>query len=219
MLKSNLLLFFCFLLTSINAQNFQIDTTFNLPQGRLEIKSRTLNNELIIISSKFNSNFIEIDSIDLTGLAYIKYPDFNSDKYPDILLDYIGNNSSYSLYLFDSIQLKYKKIRNYSDFPDAIKIKPNLYYSYQAVGCADLNWVSDLFKIENFEIVHLAHMEAESCENDSKTKQKTIQVFKVKDSVNNQRFHNFNYNDQIKKNDDKWNYLKKYWSNNFSFFL
>ncbi len=123
------------------------------------------------------------------------------------------------MYLFYTIQLKYKEIRNYSDFPDAIQIKPNLYYSYQAVGCTDLNWISDLFKIENFEIVHLARMEAESCENKSETYQKTIKVLKVKDSVNNQLIKNFNYDEQIKKNDDKWIYLKKYWRNNFQRFL
>jgi hypothetical protein len=219
MLKYNLLLLFCFLLTSINAQNFQIDTTFNLPKGKLEIKSRTLNSEFIIISSKFNNNIIEIDTIEQNGLAFIKYPDFNTDKYPDILIDYIGNKSSYSLYLFDSIQLKYKEIQNYSDFPDAIQIKPNIYYSYQAVGCADLNWVSNLFKIQDFEIIHLAHMDAESCENESKTNQKTIKVFKVKSSNNNQLIQDLKYNEQIKISDNKWEYLKRYWWKNYSRFL
>jgi hypothetical protein len=62
-------------------------------------------------------------------------------------------------------------------------------------------------------------MEAESCENESETYQKTIKVLKVKDSVNNQLIKNFNYDEQIKKNDDKWIYLKKYWRNNFQRFL
>lgn len=219
MLKFNLLLILSFILTSSNAQIFQTDTIWNLKQGKLLIKTIDLNGDFIIISSILNNRNFDIDTIEKNGLAYIKFPDFNSDKYPDILIDYIGNKSSYSLYLFDTIQLKYKEIRNYSDFPDAIQIKPNLYYSYQAVGCTDLNWISDLFKIENFEIVHLARMEAESCENESETYQKTIKVLKVKDSVNNQLIKNFNYDEQIKKNDDKWIYLKKYWRNNFQRFL
>src|SRR5207253_1429170 len=96
----------------------------------------------------------------------IEFPDFNGDGNLDIMLVYGGNNFSYFLYLFDSVTNNFKGVEHFGYFPHAIQLKtdPKYYYSYHRAGCADMNWVSDLFKIESFKAIQLGHIHGQGCE-------------------------------------------------------
>ena len=164
----------------------------------------------------------DIDTIERGGLAYIKYPDFNKDGNADILIDYYGNNSTYSLYIFDPETNKFREIENYSNFPDAIQLKTNskYYYSYHRAGCADMNWVSDFFKIQKFKIIQLGHIDGRGCDFEVKKNLQVIKIYKVTDNKeeNGKLVENLPYLKFIPEFGDKWDFIEKYWNKNYKQF-
>ena len=205
------------------AQANVFDTTLIMNKQKISIRTKTLNNEQQLLTSVCQSKTTFIDTIYTEGLAYIKYPDFNKDGYADILMDYFGNNSTYYLYLFNPATNKFVSIANYSNFPDAVQLKsnPNYYYSYHRAGCADANWVSDLFKITNFKIIHLAHIDGNGCAADLNESPQIIKIYKVLDSNEEKEklIENLSYLKAIPSFSDKWDFIKKYWNTNYIKFL
>jgi hypothetical protein len=205
--------------------------TDSLPSGRVFLDTTVTNLgssiRLTVISDsdttallKSTSGEVEaiIDTLDQPqALGYIEVIDFDKNGSSDILLDYIGNNPTYFLYLYDSKTSAFKNIDDYKGFPEGQQLDSNsqLYYSYHRAGCADLNWVSDLFAIKNFKITHLAHIYAEGCEDE----QQGISVFKIigNNSDRTTLIETIPYSDE--QNDSKWDIIKKYWNENYIKFL
>jgi hypothetical protein len=159
-----------------------------------------------------------VDTLDQpTAIGYMEAVDFDRDGNSDILLDYIGNNPTFHLYLYDISTSTFRHIDNYLSFPEGQQLEGNreLYYSYHRAGCADLNWVSDLFTIRDFKITHLAHLYAEGCEGE----QQGISVFKV---IAN-KYDSTTLIETIKysgeQNDSKGDIIKKYWNENWTKFF
>lgn len=96
------------------------------------------------------------------------------------MVSYIGNNPTYFLYLFDPSKNVFKKLEGFDNFPDAIQLKsyPLFYYSYHRAGCADLNWISDLFKIEKFKAIHIGQIYGQGCAADLKLYPQKIDIIK-----------------------------------------
>lgn len=159
-----------------------------------------------------------VDTLDQpTAIGYMEAVDFDKDGNSDILLDYIGNNPTFHLYLYDISTSTFRHIDNYLSFPEGQQLEGNreLYYSYHRAGCADLNWVSDLFTIKDFKITHLAHLYAEGCEGE----QQGISVFKViaNKSDSTTLIETIKYSSE--QNDSKGDIIKKYWNENWTKFL
>lgn len=206
------------LLSSANAQTRLLDTTFRINGQPLRISTKDIDQNFMVLISHYASQVALYDTISWQGLADIKFPDFNNDNYPDILLTHYGNNPTYYLYLFDSNIKHFKNIPNYMSFPDAVQLKsnPNYYYSYHRAGCADMTWVSDMFKIVDFKIIQTGHIIAEGCDPNNGI----IQVYKV---INNDREKKYlisklPYLKTLKKYDNKWDFIEKYWNKNFRTF-
>ena len=98
-----------------------------------------------------DSNIIIEDTLSSTDFP-LKYLDFDKDKNVDIIVTYGGNNFTYLLYQFDHINNTFKNVEGFDRFPQSIQLKanPKYYYSYHRAGCADYNWVSDLYKNSKF---------------------------------------------------------------------
>ena len=208
------------LLTSfVFGQDHSFDTTLVINKKDFVIKTKGISEDMFLLTSTSGTLTNVIDTIESGGLAYIKYPDFNKDGNADILLDYIGNNSTYFLYLFDPLTNKFREIENYSKFPDAIQLKTNskYYYSYRRTGCADMNWVSDFFKIQNFKIIHLGHIDGQGCDFEIKENPQVIKIYKVTDNKeeNGKLVEKLPYLKFIPEFGDKWDFIEKYWNKNY----
>ncbi len=147
---------------------------------------------------------------------FFEFSDFNDDGHKDIIISYFGNNPIKDLILYDTKNKEFKPIENFSLYPEPIKIlESKYYYSYHRSGCADSNWDSDLFIIENFRATKLGTISGRECEDSEE--EKGIFVYKNNESKNIllERFPieilgNF-------KN-GKWCFIEEYWTKNLKKF-
>jgi hypothetical protein len=204
------------------AQNHSLDTTFKINKQVLHVSADDIDSKFVLIKSSYASQIALCDTIDAVGLANIEFPDFNNDSYPDILITYFGNNPTYFLYLFDYTTKHYKSIHDYMNYPDAVQLKSNrkYYYSYYRAGCADMNWGSDLFKIVDYKIIQVGHIDAQGCDFEKEKYPQIIRVFKV---INNDKkmknlITELSYVKTLKKFDNKWEFIEKYWNQNLKNF-
>lgn len=204
-------------------QKHFFDSTFVVNRQTFKFIIKDLNEEEITLTFLRNKEKIKVDTIQSGGLGGIEFIDFNKDKNIDILLTYIGNNSSYDLYLFDKSENKYKLLDGYDRFSEAIQLKtnPKYYFSYQRAGCADMNWVSDLFYIDNFKTVYVGHIYGQGCTTDEKEIPLGIKIYKIykNDNVNKTLIEKLPYTKNIPKFDHKWMFIKNYWNKNYGKFI
>jgi hypothetical protein len=196
--------------------NYSYDTTLVNNQNKFLLTTKIISNEKMLLNVSFDSHTTTLDTLYYKALAYIEYIDFDKDGNTDILVDYIGNNSTYFLFLFDQRSNSFKAINNYSSFPDAVQLKanPKFYYSYHRAGCADENWESDLLQIIDFKIIHLGNIDGHGCEMDNL---RSINIYKVIDK-NKKLIDSLNYSSAIKDSIDKWTFIEKYWNRNYKMF-
>jgi hypothetical protein len=202
--------------------NYSHDTTLFNNQNKFLLTTKIISDEKMLFIVSSNEHVTILDTIYYNGLAYIKYIDFDKDGSTDILLDYMGNNSTYFLYLFDQSSNSFKVIENYSSFPDAVQLKtsPKFYYSYHRAGCADMNWESDLFRIQDFKIIQIGHIDGIGCDYEVKENRQLIKIYKVtnNDEQKGKLIENLPYLKVIPNFGDKWDFIEKYWNKNYAKF-
>ena len=222
-MKIYLLIFLSIILTiNVLAQNHSFDTTLVINSKSYRILNSDINDDFVTMTVFCDSKKISIDTIESGGLANIEFPDFNKDNNPDIMLTYMGNNGIYYLYLFDQKAERFKSIDGFSKYPDAIQLKnqPDLYYSYHRAGCADMNWVSDLFKIVDFKTVQLGHIYGQGCDFEVNENPQIIEIYKLigNNERNGKLIEKLPYLKFIPDFDDKWSFIEKYWNKNYKKF-
>ena len=205
--------------TEIKKRSDSIQTDENTYDPISFIDSLQINKKTFI-AFQSQSSIIVTNEID-TSFCFIQnnngaeFKDFNRDGFLDIIVHYITNVPGiYDLALFDQKTEKFKLVQNFDAFPSPEKIKnSNYYYSYHRSGCADANWDSDLFKIENYKAIRLGNIQGLGCESEEKNgifihlvkKEELIQIEKYKREPN---YYN-----------DKWDFIKNYWTKNYRKFI
>ncbi len=186
------------------------------------IKTRDLTDDSVLLKVYRNERLIMTETLYSGGLRELKFPDFNKDGYSDIMLEYIGNNPTYQLYLFDPKRNVFKRLEGFDKFPASKQVKPEsrFYYSYSRAGCADMNWESDLFKIENFKTIFLAHIDGQGCDFDIQENPQKIEVYKVLEQkeASKKLIETLPYLTNIPRFEDKWKFIETYWKNNYTKF-
>jgi hypothetical protein len=200
-------------------EGFSLDTIFASGKQDLHIQAKPINNNLVCLTATTGALPALQDTISGLGLANPEFPDFNMDGNPDILLTYTGNNNVYFLYLYDTKTNKYISVDGFLNYPNAIQLKsnPQYYYSYQREGCGDLNWVSDLFEIENFRTNKIGHIYGKGCDFNVLENPQVIGIYKNTGSNEQTEtlIEKLPYPKFIRKNEDKRAFLEKYWNNNY----
>lgn len=208
--------------TCIQSQDNSYDTILINNKRAFEIKTVSIDRKLLLLTSTLNKQTRIIDTLNSDLLAYIEYPDFNKDGNADILVDYFGNNSTFFLYLFDPKSNTFIEIEGYSSFPNSVQLKTNLnyYYSYSRAGCADMNWVSDLFRIENFKIIHIGHIYGIGCDFEVNENPQVIEIYRVQNSSTKKMVavKKLPYLKYIPEFGAKWDFIRKYWNANYKKF-
>ena len=213
-MRYNLLILFITSFFLASAQEL-IDTTYSINNVKISVADKPLNNEFLSLNITTGNETLLFDTLEQwNSIAYIELTNFDSDQFPDLMVCYLGNNPFYILYIFDSNTQKFRKIADYHNFPDSKQLttEPNFYFSYHRAGCADLNWVSDLFKLENFRIHHLGHIYGQGCDADIEHEPQQIEIFDVTLAGENKLRETLNYLPNINEHSDKWEFIKKYWN-------
>lgn len=141
--------------------------------------------------------------------------DFNEDGFEDIQLNYLFNDPGVDdLLLYDTNNANFQLVKNFDNFPSAIKIKDSdYYYSYHRSGCADANWDSDLFYIQNFECFKIGNISGRGCVG---VERNGIIISKIKDDKKIEL-------EYIKREaeyyEDKWEFIENYWKKNYKKFI
>jgi hypothetical protein len=143
--------------------------------------------------------------------------DVNRDGFPDILMGRNENTPDvFDLLLYDARLRSFKEVNNFDLFPDPRPIPgTRLFYSYHKNGCADMDWVSDLFYLDHYNTVLIGTMQGNGCEADSN---RFIRIYKIVASRRKlmKRFpidiiNKFKYT--------KWGFIKQYWAKKYREFL
>lgn len=209
--------------TTLYAQGHHSDTTFLINKQIFTIHIREINSDQVTLTILRNSKVIKVDTLDGGGLSYLKFPDFDKDGNKDIMLTYMGNNFTYDLYLFDKTKNIFKFIEGFDRFPEAVQLKtnPQYYYSYHRAGCADFNWISDLFYIDNFKSIHIGQIYGKGCDADLKEQPQAIEIYKI--ISNNDDYKKLISKLPYKKNIPafaaKWDFIKRFWESNYLKFI
>ena len=222
---------FCFLLLNIfaacDSQSTQTIPKIKSDANLLKHKADTiiLNNHHFIQTFQ-NSHFdcllsIEGDTIIASQNYYsnIAYLDIDEDGYDDIRVFIFSNSPNDCItYLFDEKSNSFKLLQNCSLYIKKLKQMP-IFYSYNAAGCADMNWESHLSKIDNFKLFPIGYINGQGCDFDLKNNPQTIEIYKIlQPNSIKMKIEELPYVENIPKFEDKWDFIEEYWSNNHNNF-
>jgi hypothetical protein len=143
-----------------------------------------------------------------------KFYDFNEDGYADILLNYATNSPGHQdLLLYDEKKNKFDFVESFYNFPNSKKIKEsNLYYSYHGNGCADFDWISELYGLNGTIITELGKIKGFGCLDNVEN---GIYVYKV--NGNDEKLLNYTKREQGYWK-GKFEFIEEYWSENKNIF-
>lgn len=149
---------------------------------------------------------------------YQKFVDFNGDGFNDILIEYMTNIPGImDLLIYDKAERTYKRVVGFQNFPGPQQIaNSKYYYSYHRSGCADMNWDSDLFYIENYKTVKIGNISVNQC-NDTGIND-GIYINKI-DGKNRMEIGRLPIKIIKQYKEHKWGFIKKYWQENYKRFL
>jgi hypothetical protein len=209
---------------NITADSSTIQTNQRQDSVVIQIDTLTINDQKFIQTLK-DSNFSCL--LSLNGDTIVKsegyyfeavFLDIDKDGYKDIRVFVFSNmpNQCYN-YLFDRRLKTFKLIEHC--YLDIQKIKgTDFFYSYNRVGCADMNWVSHLSKIENYKLINYGYMYGQGCDFEVEKYPQVIEIYKVihSDADNDERIlvEKLPYQKHIKVFDDKWEFIENYWKRN-----
>ena len=221
----------CIIISSIificcNDRSLKKENALNLSkQIFLNVDSSQINGQKVFAYCDKNDFFFVLNSSGDTLfrqeelLSNFKFVDFDLDGHNDIFINWFsGAPDTKTLLLYDTIRNNFRLITNFEDYPAPKRLlNTNLYYSYSKSGCGDLNWTSELFKIEKFAVKKLGYIYAYGCDKNKDFS--GINIHKV--SIDNKEVLVDKRPIEILENykDYKWGFIEKYWTNNYKKFL
>ena len=147
---------------------------------------------------------------------FYEFSDFDNDGNNDILFSYLGNVPRMDLILYDKKSKNFKAVENFRDYPEPTKIADTkYYYSYHRSGCADRNWDSDLFFIEDFKTYKLGTISGRECEGSAE--KEGLYIFIIKENKET-LLETKDINEIHKFQNDKWDFINDYWIKNYKRF-
>jgi hypothetical protein len=206
------IVFFLYSLTGFS-QNEIIDSSI------ISSDTATIENEFYKAFYRNDNYFILLNSSDSIVFKKDKlsmlfeFIDFDNDGNKDLIFSYLGNIECNDLFLFETKSKSFRIVENFIEFPDPKQIENSkYYYSYHRSGCADGNWDSDLFIIENFRAIKIGNIAGRQCDNlDEKD---GIYIYKIK-GESEILVESLSIDTIDKYENYKWGFIKDYWSKNY----
>ena len=140
-----------------------------------------------------------------------EFEDFNGDGILDVRVHQMTNVGGISdLIMFDQESKRFKEVEYFDNYPSPTKIgNTEFYYSYHKSGCADFNWGSELFTIDDYQVIELGYIEGVGCDDEEKN---GIFTYKVDSSIQTKMYSEYRESGYYA---DKWDFIKNYWTKNY----
>lgn len=206
------------------AFNLSRDTTSLIDTTLYHVDSAIILGEKYIAIYKTNDTLYVLNKKSDTILKLpdlhpnFEFNDFNGDNAKDIRIHYLSNVPAIQdLLLFVKSKRNFKLVKDFSNFPDPNPIKgTKYYYSYHRSGCADMNWDSDLFYIENYKAIRIGNISGRQCDNRDGEKDAVYihKVYNEKEIL----FKTLPIDTLKSYKDFKWGFIKEYWTKNYKLF-
>jgi hypothetical protein len=143
-----------------------------------------------------------------------EFKDFNNDGHNDLMISYISNNPIQDLFLFDTDKMDFKKVKDFSNYLESKPITgTKYYYSYHRSGCADMNWDSDLFYLDQFSTICIGNISGRQCDGD-----KFGIYINLIDGDSKRLIEVLPIETIESYPDTKWGLIKEYWTRNYNKF-
>ncbi|HQW04853.1 MAG TPA: hypothetical protein PLV08_11600 [Flavobacteriales bacterium] len=200
--------------SSCYAQTVLWDTTLTVVSSSFRISAERDNNENL----KIHVVKDQIDTITIRGPeGGVRFEDFNSDGFPDLVFSYLGNNRVSDLYLFDVEKESFTEVLGFRQVSDSQPVSGQLglYYSYRRAGCADANWSSTLFEIRDNLVHELGEIEGIGCEEGQA---QGIVVYKIVTLDKIFEVDRLPISTIDNYDEYKWGFLAEYWAANIGRF-
>lgn len=147
-----------------------------------------------------------------------EFDDFNADGMKDIRVHFLGNVPFDELLLFDKTKKNFRLVKDFHDFPEPIALQgTKYYYSYHRSGCADMDWDSDLFYLDNYKAIRIGNIAGRQCDNRDGVKD-AVYIHKV-NGTKETLFKTLPIDTIWKYKDVKWGFIKEYWTKNYKQFF
>ncbi|WP_256537576.1 XAC2610-related protein [Mucilaginibacter aquariorum] len=190
-----------------------LDITRDVVDGQHFTIQRTMQVGLYVFNSKNDTIFR-----DSSYISNAKFKDFNNDGYKDIWIVHSENVPGIrGLLLYNKASKTYQEVIGFEAFPAPEAIaNTKYYYSYHRSGCADMNWTSDLFYIDNYKPVKIGTIEGYECaDTDIKD---GVYIYKKRGKKETEiRRLSINIINNYEEN--KWGFIQSYWHKNYKLFL
>lgn len=199
------------------AQESQIDSTI------LRVESATIEN--MLYTAVIRTDYILCLTDSLGNVVFeknntcpnIEFADFDKDGMKDLMVNYMSNIPGVQDFVkYDAKSKIFRLIENFTKYPASKPIEGTKYfYSYRRSGCADMNWDSDLFYIEDFETVKIGNISGREC-NDTGIND-GIYIYKFQ--ADKKHLVETMPIDTIDKyQDNKWGFIADYWTREYDKF-
>lgn len=159
------------------------------------------------------------DTITIDGVSgNIDVLKFDRDEFPDITFSYIGNNYTADLFIYDINSNTYQRVSGFTEVSSSKRLNsnPNYYYSYHRAGCADLNWMSHLFYIDNFQVYQVGEIYVKGC--NVKESERAIEISKIVTLDKIFIIETLPIDTLIQFDEYKWGFIRDYWNKNYQKF-
>lgn len=205
-----------------NTQVF-FDTTFVLYNHTFKLDFIEISDRDWMMTLLRDNEKVLIDTLPLENIVNIDVSDVNMDGNKDILFQSGRLIPVSTLYLYNAPKNSFQKVEGFDHYQGIVRIDGNdtCFFSYDKIGCRNLNWMSTLFYVQGFRTIPIAKMYGNACDSLSDETLKVIRVFRVpKDYLSGEIFmEQMPYSKTIKRNEQKFEFLKQYWNQHLSLFL
>jgi hypothetical protein len=205
-------IYFLFSFNVVSQSSYYSDST--VIEGNSFLAS--FDTELMKVTIKRNGDVLNIEG--LLPTPDFEFLDFDNDGIKELVFFCIGCKADVlSIFDYDMQNKSFKLIENIDDFPAPKRIKEtNYYYSYSPKGCADQNWESKLFTIDNFKAIQIGLIYAQGCSSlpDENIETK-IEIFSNQNVDNLSLIETLPINITDSYKDGKWDFIRVYWTENF----
>lgn len=144
--------------------------------------------------------------------------DINEDGYNDLRVFVVSSTENQcENYFYQKNTGTFKRIHGVE--LDITKISGTPYYfSYNAVGCSDDLWESQLARLDKDTLIRIALMEGDGCESNIEL-HKTVKTYRINTAGKPVLVDKLFYARVITPVIDKWTFLERYWTKNYTRFL
>lgn len=151
----------------------------------------------------------EVEYSQKENITDFEVKDFNSDGFLDVITYHPSNGYLCSLLIYNPDKEKFEFIENFYKYSYSQNLDSSkFYYSYSGAGCAQNDWLSYLYSIENYKISVVGLIEGFGClPNDTNG----VYIYKI--SKNDTVLIQY-IKDESGLGQKKFEFLDSYWKNN-----